>query len=628
MAAQSSTNALDVAEAAAREAAEILRAECRRPGGPRGPRGHSPADEEAERLIRHRLETDFSEWGYLGEETGERSGDGRHVWIVDPNDGTTAMQDGYRGHAVSIALLRDRVPVLGVVLAVNATDDGGDLFSWEEGAGPLTRNGVPVGSLARVTELRRDDVVMVSHAADQHPVGNLKCVAPARFRGVPSIAYRLALVAADEAAAGVSLNAPGAVDYAAGHALIRAQGGVLLNESGAEITYDRRGHSSSRACFGGVPEIAASLVSRRWDMAPGSGYGVARPDPGYEPMKLRPGRHVHDAGRLRRAQGSLLGQVAGDSLGQLVEFQSANQIARAFPDGGPRYLADGGTWDLIAGQPTDDSELALALARTIVHRGGFDQEAVAAAYGRWLASRPFDVGNTTRQALSAVVDDAICSGRATTRARAAASHDSQANGALMRISPLGISGWHLDPDRLAGMARNDASLTHPHAICQEASALLAVTIAAAIRQDLDGDGAYQFALEFERDNPSSPPEILDRLQRAELGPPAEDEPSGWVLVALQHAFHQLANGASVEEGILRTVRAGGDTDTNGAICGALLGAVRGRDAVPAQWRHMVLSCRPLTGHPGVHNPRPATYWPADALTLAEALLLVEVDDAD
>ena len=167
MAAQSSTNALDVAEAAAREAAEILRAECRRPGGPRGPRGHSPADEEAERLIRHRLETAFSEWGYLGEETGERGGDDGNVWIVDPNDGTTAMQDGYRGHAVSIALLRDRVPVLGVVLAVNATDDGGHLFSWEEGAGPLTRNGVPVGSLARVTELRRDDVVMVSHAADQ-----------------------------------------------------------------------------------------------------------------------------------------------------------------------------------------------------------------------------------------------------------------------------------------------------------------------------------------------------------------------------------------------------------------------------------------------------------------------------
>lgn len=119
----------------------------------------------------------------------------------------------------------------------------------------------------------------------------------------------------------------------------------------------------------------------------------------------------------------------------------------------------------------------------------------------------------------------------------------------------------------------------------------------------------------------APAEILDRLERAAIGPPAENEPTGWVLVDLQHAYHQLANGASVEDGVVRTVRAGGDTDTNGAICRALLGAVQGRDAVPAQWRRMVSSCRPLMGHPGVHNPRPATYWPADALTLAEELLL-------
>lgn len=102
---QDTSSARTLAELAAHDAARILRAECRQPGGPRGPRGHSPADEAAERAIRDRLEAAFPEWGYLGEETGQRSGDGRHVWVVDPNDGTRAMQDGYRGHAVSIALL-------------------------------------------------------------------------------------------------------------------------------------------------------------------------------------------------------------------------------------------------------------------------------------------------------------------------------------------------------------------------------------------------------------------------------------------------------------------------------------------------------------------------------------------
>jgi ADP-ribosyl-[dinitrogen reductase] hydrolase len=68
-----------------------------------------------------------------------------------------------------------------------------------------------------------------------------------------------------------------------------------------------------------------------------------------------------------------------------------------------------------------------------------------------------------------------------------------------------------------------------------------------------------------------------------------------------------------------TVRRGGDTDTNAAIAGALLGAVHGREAVPAQWRSMLLSCRPLP--PRAHRPRPRAYWPVDVMEVAERLLL-------
>ena len=65
--------ALDVALDTAHAAAEILRAECARPQGPRGPRGHCPADDEAERLIRERLLEATPGWGYRGEETGFRA---------------------------------------------------------------------------------------------------------------------------------------------------------------------------------------------------------------------------------------------------------------------------------------------------------------------------------------------------------------------------------------------------------------------------------------------------------------------------------------------------------------------------------------------------------------------------
>ena len=82
--------------------------------------------------------------------------------------------------------------------------------------------------------------------------------------------------------------------------------------------------------------------------------------------------------------------------------------------------------------------------------------------------------------------------------------------------------------------------------------------------------------------------------------------------------------SSLEEAVTDTVMRGGDTDTNAAICGALLGAVRGRTAIPAQWINVLLNCRPEAGHPRVARPRPKCFWPVDALELAERLVSVRL----
>ena len=58
----------------------------------------------------------------------------------------------------------------------------------------------------------------------------------------------------------------------------------------------------------------------------------------------------------RRAQGCLVGQLAGVALESWVEFTGPEGIRGRYPDGG-RDLADGGTWDTLAGPPTDDSEM-------------------------------------------------------------------------------------------------------------------------------------------------------------------------------------------------------------------------------------------------------------------------------
>ena len=133
--------AFGAAVSAAREAGDLLRKEFYRAGGPRGDGGHAEVDQRAEQVIREKILAAFPAC-YCGEETGSATGgDEDHLWLVDPNDGTSAYLKGWRGSAISIALLRKGVPVLGVVYAFAYPDDNGDLIAWAEGCGPLTRNG-------------------------------------------------------------------------------------------------------------------------------------------------------------------------------------------------------------------------------------------------------------------------------------------------------------------------------------------------------------------------------------------------------------------------------------------------------------------------------------------------------
>lgn len=324
----------------------------------------------------------------------------------------------------------------------------------------------------------------------------------------------------------------------------------------------------------------------------------------------------NDVAVLARARGCLLGQFAGDSLGGLVEFREADDIRERFPKG-VRELRDGGSWNTIAGQPTDDSELALMLARSLVERGSFDDDAVARAYGHWYASEPFDCGGTIARAAS--VASKVAANHAAT-ARKFANRESQANGGLMRLSPLGVFGHALPAGDLAELARRDASLTHPHPVCQDASALFAVTVARAVARGGSGAELYDFAVEWAT-AAGLHEDVRDDLAAAAEDPPAEFVRNmGWVRIALHNALFQLRNARSLEEGVVETVMWGGDTDTNAAIAGALLGAVHGESAIPRQWREAVLNCRPELGRPGVRRPRPREFWPVDAIELADQLV--------
>ena len=559
--------ALRIALAAAREAGELLRTDLHRDGGPRGKVDKAEADVEAEALIRGRLSSAVPGWSYLGEETGRIEGEpGAPMWLVDPNDGTRDYLKGRRGSAVSIGLLYEGRPVLGVVYAFSYPDDEGDLFSWAEGTGLVRRNGRAVAPPLPAA-LTSSDVVVVSSGGARSPGLNLECASPARFRPVPSIAHRLALVAAGEAAAAVSVHAPGAWDYGGGHALLRGAGAALVDENGREITYRADGTSNVQRAFAGSEPVARELARRSWERT----RDHAEPASEEFPLRSELGKVVSDPGRLSRAQGCFLGQIAGDSLGAIVEFTPSSEI-RARHGDGPRRLEDGGCWETIAGQPTDDSEMALALARSIAARGRYDAGSALIAYRAWHQTSPFDVGRTTEAAL-------LGSPLA----------DSQANGSIMRASPLGILAHARPAADAAEWARADASLTHPHRVCGDATAAYVVALAHAIGHGTGAAPCHEAALRWSHEAGAAPA-VIEALERAAIEPPAcEGETQGWVLVALQNAFYELLHASSLEAGVVTTVQRGGDTDTNAAVTGALLGAVYGRTAVPCQWRAMVLS---------------------------------------
>jgi ADP-ribosylglycohydrolase len=190
----------------------------------------------------------------------------------------------------------------------------------------------------------------------------------------------------------------------------------------------------------------------------------------------------------------------------------------------------------------------------------------------------------------------------------------------MRISPLGIFGATRDRELVARWGQEDAALTHIHPVCKEINALFTLAIREAVREPISPTELFERIDTWARAR-NAPCEVLLTIRTSRTNPPSNySQLQGWVLTAFGNALWQLLHAPDLEHGVIDTVRRGGDTDTNGAIAGALLGAVHGRKAIPPRWEQKILSCRPDFGVEGVANPRPECFWPTDALELAQALV--------
>jgi myo-inositol-1(or 4)-monophosphatase len=246
-------------------AGALLADEYLRPGGRRGSGDKAEIDIEIEVLLRAGLLA-VLDCDWWGEETGHVLSGNPFCWVVDPNDGTSDFLRGLKGSAISVGLLQGNRPVLGVVHAPVTPGGHPDCISWAQGMDHLIRNGSPIYPDLSKLELVDASLVMVSAAAANKPQINRGLCAPAGFYPMPSIAYRLARVAAGDGVCGLSLYPVSAHDVVAGHALLIGAKGVLVDESGAPIQYRTEVEMLNvcQCCFGGAPQACAQLSQRDW----------------------------------------------------------------------------------------------------------------------------------------------------------------------------------------------------------------------------------------------------------------------------------------------------------------------------------------------------------------------------
>lgn len=251
---------------AVERAGVLVAEECVRPEGRRGSGDKAEIDVEIEELLRAELLA-ILDCDWWGEETGHVLSGNAFCWVVDPNDGTSDFLKGLKGSAISVGLLHDNQPVLGVVHAPVTPSGISDCIAWAAGMDHLLRNGDRVVVDLSDQKLDETSKVMVSAAATGKPEINTELCAPAAFYPMPSIAYRLAKVAAGDGVCGVSLYPVSAHDVVAGHALLLGAQGVLLNEDGHPVRYSTESAMArvSGRVFGGSPSACIELSNRDWN---------------------------------------------------------------------------------------------------------------------------------------------------------------------------------------------------------------------------------------------------------------------------------------------------------------------------------------------------------------------------
>ena len=318
------------------------------------------------------------------------------------------------------------------------------------------------------------------------------------------------------------------------------------------------------------------------------------------------GGRAFDPITTQRAIGALVGSAVGDALGAPFEFGAAGAYRATFPTpvlGGRGEMIGGGAFRWRPGEFTDDTQMAIALAQSIIGCNGLDADDVWTRFVTWRRDAP-DVGNLTRRAL--VASD--------WRRAALAAHDalggrSAANGSLMRVTPVAIAWAAADEHTLMTVARAQSALTHHDPDAGWGAAIGAALIRRAILGD-DPMDALPEVLALVDEPHRSDFEVLC----AESWRPGDDPRSnGSVYGCLAQAVWAVRHHDAFDDALRAAIDLGGDTDTVACVAGAIAGARASIQGIPSRWSTYV--------HGRLSTPDGEAVFDNDALAqLARGLL--------
>ena len=276
------------------------------------------------------------------------------------------------------------------------------------------------------------------------------------------------------------------------------------------------------------------------------------------------------------SRGVLLGLACGDALGRPLEFKPSHQIAEEY--GTVTDMLADGTHRKPAGTVTDDTEMALCIARSLARNKAFDGTDIADRFLTFYESDPFDIGLMTADALRRIKNGTSWDEAGTTVWEDRPEGQNAGNGSVMRCAPYAIAFCE-DSEQLVSVSQASSRITHADPRCTYGCVVLNLTLAGLLH---DRDTPLTTALDHVRSE--APDELVDALDPIADRKPLEDlQNTGYVVHSLQTALHDGLTSETAADAIVTAVNRGGDTDTIGAIAGAVAGARFGAGALPERW---------------------------------------------